>query len=492
MNKLFKSLTILITGVVFLVALFSCGEKKDGLNRRTTVEGKILNYPEETALFQYEAFKLFQNNEQMEVEVADNGSYKIILETDTPLKGFFSLGKEPVNMKYQIKTVDGRDSSMQTSTYDFKMVYLWLEPGDSLLMNLDVKDIDNSLSFEGRGSNNNIFVNEEDRRFNDYKHKYLGNYYNITYREPDDYKSTVDEQYREKVDYINQYDRSDQISDRLKNIYLTGYKYETFTRKLAYPGSHAMYNDLEETSLPGDYYDFMEDIEFADEIGSMGIGYYYYMNTALRAMFARESGEDDFYDFVKTRLEPKAYYEFLALSLGRDFKKKIYDQFGPGCPFPELAQMVKDEYSHLESMLEGNPAPGFTLDDVDGNPVSLDDLKGKYIYIDFWATWCGPCKEEIPYLKDLEKEYTGRNILFVSISFDSEKDHDKWRDFVHDNELTGIQLFADSASHEVLSSAFNIKLIPRFVLLDPEGRIVDANAPRPSDEKLVVLLENLQ
>ncbi|MGM0667944.1 MAG: hypothetical protein ACQETA_11535 [Bacteroidota bacterium] len=106
MKKLFKSLTILMAGVIFLGSLFSCSEKEAGVNRRTTVEGKILNYPEETALFQYEAFKLFQNNEQLDVDVADDGYYKIILETDSPLKGFFSLGKEPVNMKYEIETVD--------------------------------------------------------------------------------------------------------------------------------------------------------------------------------------------------------------------------------------------------------------------------------------------------------------------------------------------------------------------------------------------------
>lgn len=60
-----------------------------------------------------------------------------------------------------------------------------------------------------------------------------------------------------------------------------------------------------------------------------------------------------------------------------------------------------------------------------------------------------------------------------------------------DNELTGIQLFADSSSHDVLSKAFNIQMIPRFVLLDQDGKIVDANAPKPSDKKLISLLEDI-
>lgn len=63
---------------------------------------------------------------------------------------------------------------------------------------------------------------------------------------------------------------------------------------------------------------FLDEIKFADEIGNKGIGYYYYMNSVLRKLFEEESGESDFYDFVKIRLESKAYYEFLALSLGRD------------------------------------------------------------------------------------------------------------------------------------------------------------------------------
>ncbi len=491
MKKYFRLISGLTLIIIFTGTLISCGEKEKEATVRTTVEGKLTNYTRETALFQYESYKLFHNNEKTEVEVSDDGSFKMILNIDSPLKGFFSLGKEPVNIKYEIKTVDGRDSSMQTSTYDFRIVYLYLEPGDSLQMNLDVKDIKNSLTFTGTGLNNNLFVNEEEKLFNDYKHKYLGNYYNITYREPDDYKSTVDELYREKLEYIEQFDRSDPVSDYLKNIYLTRYNYEAVNRKLAYPGSHSMFNDINETALPDNYYDFLNEIGFADEISNKGIGYYYYMNSALKALFEREPAGNDFYDFVKTKLEPKAYYEFLALSLGRDFKKKIYDQFGPECAFPEIARMVKDKYQHLESMLEGNPAPDFTLADVNGKYVSLNDLKGKYIYIDFWATWCGPCKEEIPHLKELEKKYRDRNIHFVSISFDNEKSHEGWLNFVKDNELSGIQLFADSASHNVLSEAFNIQLIPRFVLLDQEGKIVDANAPRPSDEKLVTLLEDL-
>ena len=124
-----------------------------------------------------------------------------------------------------------------------------------------------------------------------------------------------------------------------------------------------------------------------------------------------------------------------------------------------------------------------------GGKTSLDNLKGKYVYIDMWATWCGPCKAEIPALQQLEKDYHGKNIEFVSISIDNERTagsweqaEAKWRKMVADKNLTGVQLYA--GKDVSFTSAYQINAIPRFLLIDPNGNIVDANAPRPSDKKI--------
>ena len=95
--------------------------------------------------------------------------------------------------------------------------------------------------------------------------------------------------------------------------------------------------------------------------------------------------------------------------------------------------------------LNGKPSPTFNYENYKGGKTKLEDLKGKLVYIDVWATWCGPCRAEIPSLKELEKKYHGKNITFVSISVDALKDHDKWKKFVADKELGGIQLFADNS-----------------------------------------------
>ena len=147
----------------------------------------------------------------------------------------------------------------------------------------------------------------------------------------------------------------------------------------------------------------------------------------------------------------------------------------------------------------GAVSPSFeNYENFNGETTSLKDLEGKYVYLDIWATWCGPCIAEIPALKKLEKNYHDKNISFVSISIDdakrhggsAEKAHASWKKMVGEEELGGIQLFAPDGWQSEFIKAYQIYGIPRFILVDPEGKIVSASAPRPSSEQLLALLES--
>ncbi|MCB0707615.1 MAG: TlpA family protein disulfide reductase [Saprospiraceae bacterium] len=133
------------------------------------------------------------------------------------------------------------------------------------------------------------------------------------------------------------------------------------------------------------------------------------------------------------------------------------------------------------NLKSGMDAPDFSAFNRDGEPVKLSQLKGKKVYIDVWATWCGPCVKEIPSLKALESELHEEDIVFVSVSIDKEADKEKWLSFIAKEELQGVQLMAKDDWKSDVASAYNIKGIPRFLLIDSEGKIISANAPRPSD-----------
>lgn len=141
--------------------------------------------------------------------------------------------------------------------------------------------------------------------------------------------------------------------------------------------------------------------------------------------------------------------------------------------------------------LNGTDSPSFNYENHKGGTTKLEDFRGKYVYIDVWATWCGPCRAEIPFLKKTEEAYHGKNIAFVSLSIDPMKDHDKWKKFVEDKQLGGVQIMADKDWNSDFVKAYAIQGIPRFILIGPDGKIVNADAPRPSSPDLAQLLDSM-
>lgn len=133
----------------------------------------------------------------------------------------------------------------------------------------------------------------------------------------------------------------------------------------------------------------------------------------------------------------------------------------------------------MAQVKNGEKAPDFNYVNMDGDFVTLSSLRGKYVLIDIWATWCGPCKNQIPYLKKLEEKMKGRNLTFVSISIDDNKE--LWKKFVKENELGGIQLFYGGISK--FMNAFKSTSVPRFILIDKKGKVVEGNFMRPSSEE---------
>lgn len=159
-----------------------------------------------------------------------------------------------------------------------------------------------------------------------------------------------------------------------------------------------------------------------------------------------------------------------------------------------LTDSIKAKYLRAETALatyaKGEKAYNFNYPTVNGDMVSLADLKGKIVFVDTWATWCGPCKVEIPHMKKLEEELKDKNIAFVSISVDEAKDQQKWMDFVKKENLGGIQLYAKGFSSE-FAQYYKINAIPRFLIFDKEGKIVTVDSPRPSQPELKELLLKL-
>ena len=134
----------------------------------------------------------------------------------------------------------------------------------------------------------------------------------------------------------------------------------------------------------------------------------------------------------------------------------------------------------------GDSMPAFTLHSTVNGSVNSEDLKGKVVLINIFATWCGPCQREIPHLQKLEEKYHGKDIYFVSISCDNNKK--AWENRVRAG-LKGIQLHF--VNGDTFMNDYMIKGIPRFILLDKEGKIISVDMSRPSDPKTIAKLDEL-
>lgn len=141
-------------------------------------------------------------------------------------------------------------------------------------------------------------------------------------------------------------------------------------------------------------------------------------------------------------------------------------------------------YNSLAKLLPGVKATDFEMQDKEGKIVHFLDVvgKGKVTYIDFWATWCGPCCLEIPFVeKKVEKYKDNPNIEFVSISLD--RDKKEWLDKLEKDNSSWQQYIIPDNFESEFAKEYNITSIPRFMLFDKEGKIISIDAPRPSDDE---------
>ncbi len=154
---------------------------------------------------------------------------------------------------------------------------------------------------------------------------------------------------------------------------------------------------------------------------------------------------------------------------------------------PVLKAAFQEKLDAWDITRSGKMSPDFRALDVSGKFYTLADFKGKYLYIDLWATWCGPCRREIPFLKKLEEDYKGRNITFLSLSTDARRSD--WLKMIQAQQLSGIQLFLGAGQR--FQVAYKAEGIPHFILLDPEGKIVNGNMLRPSSPDVRAYLDAL-
>jgi thiol-disulfide isomerase/thioredoxin len=150
-------------------------------------------------------------------------------------------------------------------------------------------------------------------------------------------------------------------------------------------------------------------------------------------------------------------------------------------------------YISRPELARARMAPPFAVTTIDGQRISMDDLQGKVVLLDFWATWCGPCREALPHMQRVAKKFQGQPLVILSVSLD--KDEKAWKDFITKNEMTWPQ-YRDGSFEGTIARKFSVDAIPHTFTIDADGVLQEEHIGDASIEgklnKLLVRARELQ
>lgn len=362
-------------------------------------------------------------------------------------------------------------------------------------LTLDTDSFDESIRYSGIGSEANNYLAKKALIEESWGNlKYYSYYCRL---EENSFLSLTDSLYNSSLQIL----RSQTIPDtRFTKLEYQGVKNEKSYKLNTYPGTYRLLTKdkeyIESSNFPDPFENF--DISNPELITSPRyistiISYlYYHRDTAAY----RKTGDYYLYqiqsmaekiDNEEVKKHAVHYFSRNAISSTKEIDE-YYEIYKSIETDPKRLRLIEYKYLARKKTQKGEASPPFSYEGVDGKIITQEDLMGKLVYIDLWATWCGPCLREIPYFDTLQNAFKGREITFISICQNDTKK--RWKQAVEVKNLKGLQLFAAGDGGQFYED-YQVTGIPRYIILDTEGKIIDSDAKRPSDKRLVAELENL-
>jgi len=417
---------------------------------------------------------------------------------------------------FQFEFKDLRAATPVHFEYAKQHTRLYLLPGDQLRLTLDFQDFDKSLVYSGRGADVNNYLAQAQWKFE--------------YGPPGDaprpmdqlQRTTTPAEMRQHADTFRQkrrafladYARAHALpaSFRRDQDFLISVQWAM--QLLDYVGYRQAQQATAEAPgaevVPPTYFSFLQDgflQELGQHFGSRGIDentlvtqflYNYQKRLAPTGRLSPDPTDGPrLYRLATTELgdnkaRDMALQMLMHWKLDSDLPGALafYPTFRAHNRDSAVARSLRQDIVKRRALGVGKPAPAFTLLDNTGKQVSLADLRGKVVYLDFWGVWCGPCmKEMTEFSSDLKKKFVGRDVVFVYISVgDAEA---KWQQTLTEKQfLSANSLHLRQPKEGQVTTDYQISSYPSYYLIGRDGRIIDTQAPRPSDgAKTVAAIE---
>lgn len=454
--------------LTMLVIAFGCAQAPSS---SVLLTGTLENH--ENIVVEFTYMREFINND------------RVVLDIETDEQGKFSLA------------FDFDEAVYATIRAGRNNIPVFLEPGDRLQLEGTADALFETITFSGRGSGANNFLLEWSRELE----PRVGDRFmaeQIRTADPQTFSMLADSVALQKFSFLDSRKASHELSQTFVHFIESQILYDKYQKLVEYPLMQQRLGQLDALPvMPEGYFDFLnrEDIFDSSRLSSpvyvnflMSYLSYYQQHHGI-AMQPDES-LNAFNFRLSAQAIPGPSGEYLqAVWLSREFNygeletaKTMYTEFKENSNEASFKQAVTDTYKAITDLNPGNPAPDFTMTDIHGEQVSLSDFRGKVVYLDFWASWCGPCMREMPYFRELKERMADQDdLVYLYISIDT--DQQAWRNAVERNQITGVHLNTPGRERGV-PALYNVKWIPTFFIIDRDGNIYDNRPPKPSDPEI--------
>ncbi|HEX6332691.1 MAG TPA: redoxin family protein, partial [Flavisolibacter sp.] len=361
---------------------------------------------------------------------------------------------------------------------------------DSLFLDIEFVEKKTKMKVRGTRVAENEYLNKGVGDYNSYM---LSNYaYTYT---PAEYARNVMYEWNEAVKQLNQYKTIDNIRPSDDFISLRKKIIASDLLNLVdnhYPGIHAVYYPNDSLKYPKSLDRLRKEVDLEDSSLALSGGFALTVMESMR----NKSGRNDsaYFSMVRQIPNPALRNTVLFTTAQRDVfgikdtvkRDQLLQVVLQNLTDEKLRSRISEKYMRMKTLQRNGMAPAIVAESLLGKKFTLADFAKRYVVIDVWATWCGPCLAEAPYFTQLAEQYTSESVAFVSISVDENKQ--AWRTAASGKNTKVLQVWTENAEDNFLKE-FGISSIPRFILVGPKGVILNAEMPPPSEPEFEEILK---